>query len=103
VTPDGQVSPIVQSLSRAYPQAVAGTPVSFSFDPGSREFHLLYVPNQSIAAPTVIFVPVSVHYPHGYRAQVFGGTIVSKAGASHLLVDNDPGSTSVSVTIRPVG
>lgn len=103
VTPDGQVSPIVQSLSRAYPQAVAGTPVSFSFDPGSREFHLLYVPNQSIAAPTVIFVPVSVHYPHGYRAQVVGGTIVSKAGASHLVVDNDPGSTSVSVTIRPVG
>jgi endoglycosylceramidase len=103
VRPDGTLSPIVQSLSRAYPQAVAGTPISFSFDPGSGEFHLLYIPNPSIAAPTVVFVPVSVHYPHGYRSQVFGGTIVSKAGASHLVVDNDPGSPSVSVTIKPAG
>jgi endoglycosylceramidase len=80
---------------------VAGTPVSFSFDPVSGEFHMLYVPNQGIAAPTVVFVPLSVHYPHGYRAQVVGGTVVSKADSSHLIVDNDPGSSSVSITIKP--
>jgi endoglycosylceramidase len=102
VEPDGKLSATSQSLSRAYPQAVAGTPTSFSFDPASGEFHLLYVPNQHVAAPTVIFVPVLLHYPHGYQAQVVGGTVVSKAGASHLVVDNDRGSTSVSITITPV-
>ncbi len=101
VEPNGQLSPTVEALARVYPQAVAGTPVSFSFDPGSDTFHLFYVPNPSITAPTVIAVPTGVHYPQGYTAQATGGTVVSAPGSSHLEVDNSPGAATVSVTVTP--
>jgi len=101
VQPDGDLSPTSHALSRAYPQAVAGTPISFSFDPTTREFHMLYAPNQRIAAPTVIFVPVFEHYPRGYRVTVDGGTVLSRTDATHLLIADQPGASSVSVTIEP--
>ncbi len=79
---------------------MAGTPVSFSFDPKTAEFHLLYIPKPKISAPTVVFVPLAVHYPHGYCASVVGGTILSKPGASHLLIANNSDAPSVSVSIK---
>jgi endoglycosylceramidase len=102
VQPSGKLSPASRSVSRAYPQAVSGTPISFSFDPASSHFHMLYVPNQMVTAPTVIFVPLSVHYPHGYRVAVIGGTVLSSPNATHLVVANDQGVSSVSVSITPV-
>ena len=102
VDANGNLAPTTTSLARAYPQAIAGSPSSFSFDPGVREFHLLYVPNAQIAAPTVIFVPVAVHYPKGYVASVVGGVILSKPDATHLVVANQSGATTVQVTIKPV-
>jgi endoglycosylceramidase len=102
VQPSGKLSPASRSVSRAYPQAVSGTPISFSFDPASSHFHMLYVPNQMVTAPTVIFVPLSVHYPHGYRVEVIGGTVRSSPNATHLVVANDQGVSSVSVSITPV-
>ncbi|HEX3981432.1 MAG TPA: cellulase family glycosylhydrolase, partial [Acidimicrobiales bacterium] len=53
VQSNGALSPTAAALDRAYPQAVAGTPVSYSFDPSTREFHLLYVPKSDDGAPTV--------------------------------------------------
>ena len=94
--------PASRSISRVYPQAVSGTPVSFSFDPASSRFHMLYVPNEKVTAPTVIFVPLSVHYPNGYRVAVIGGTVLSHPNASHLVVANDQGVSSVSVSVTPV-
>ena len=86
------------SLSRAYPEAVSGTPISFAFDPASADFHLVYAPKAQVAAPTVVFVPVAVHYPEGYCAQVAGGTIVSKPNATHLLIANSSNASIVAVT-----
>jgi len=94
--------PASRSVSRAYPQAVSGTPISFSFDPASAHFHMLYVPNPKVTAPTVIFVPLSVHYRNGYRASVIGGMVLSHPDATHLVVANDQGVSSVSVSITPV-
>ncbi len=102
VTPTGTLSPTAASLSRAYPQAVAGTPVSLSFDPESADFHMVYVPKSQVKAPTVIFVPMAVHYPKGYCARVTGGTIVSKPNATHLLIANGPSASLVTVTIKPI-
>jgi endoglycosylceramidase len=102
VTATGALAPTAPSLSRAYPQAVAGTPVSFSFDPKHAEFHLFYVPKTHVTAPTVVFVPVAVHYPKGYCARVTGGTIISERNATHLVIANQPSATSVTVTIKPV-
>ena len=102
VTSSGALSPVAASLSRAYPQAVAGTPVSFSFDPETAEFHLDYVPKPQVKEPTVVFVPVAVHDPKGYCAQVTGGTILSKPDANHLVVANSPNASIVTVSIKPL-
>ncbi len=64
----GRLRSTAYVLSRAYPQAVAGVPLSFSFSPVTSAFDLTYAPNHRIHAPTVIFVPTGVHYPHGYCA-----------------------------------
>jgi endoglycosylceramidase len=103
VQPDGSYSPVVSALSRAYPEAVAGTPVSFSFDPASSEFHMVYVPGVDSSAPTVISVPVSAHYPSGYQATVVGGTVLSAPNADRLVVANQRDALSVSITITPLG
>jgi hypothetical protein len=80
---------------------VAGTPVSFSFDPRTRQFHLFYVPAAGIDAPTVIAVPTSIVYPHGYQVTVVGGVLRSAPGADRVAVTNADGAPSVFVTIMP--
>lgn len=99
VSTDGSLSPVAEALSRPYPQAVAGTPVAYSFEERSDTFNLTYTPDGS-TKPTVVFVPLSQHYPNGYAATVEGGTIRSPAGADHLVVTADPGATVVEVSIH---
>jgi endoglycosylceramidase len=95
----GSYSPIVGSLSRTYPQAVAGMPVSVSFDPTTGDFKMTYIPNAK-SEPTSIFIAQSLHYPDGWCAAVIGGRITSAPGAPHLLVDavGHPAQVSVTVT-----
>ncbi|NNM52819.1 MAG: cellulase family glycosylhydrolase [Pseudomonadales bacterium] len=84
-------------LSRTYPQATAGIPQSLSFDPNSGAFSYTYTV-QSASAPTQIFVP-TIHYPNGYRVSVSGGTVISVANASTLLIRNNPGASTVQISI----
>src|SRR5580658_2473368 len=63
LTASGAYAPTVVALSRTYPQAVAGTPTSVTFNPDSGAFQMTYVPRQT-TAPTSIFVGSAVHYPH---------------------------------------
>ena len=85
-------------LIRPYPQALAGTPVSLSWDPGTQVMRLVYRAGRQ-KAPTDVFVPQR-HYPHGYRATVTGGHVVSQPNAVHLLVTAPPGTT-VTVRLSP--
>ena len=101
VTAAGQVRPTALVLSRVYPQAVAGTPVSFDYAPFSGVFHLAYVPDLRIQAPTVVFVPTRLRYPSSYCATVRGGRITSRPGASELTVQNVRAGHRVSVEVRP--
>lgn len=59
--PDGAVRPASFSLDRPYPQAVAGTIESFSFDPETGRFTLLWNENPSIASPTEVRLPRRVY------------------------------------------
>ena len=59
----------LDALSETYAQAIAGTPTSMTFDPPRAVFHLSYRVDRAVRAPTVIFVPVSRHYPDGYCAR----------------------------------
>jgi endoglycosylceramidase len=96
-------------LDRPYPQAVAGTPQSFSFDPASDEFDLRY----STRAPdgkrlprdveTVVYVP-RMHYGDGYRVEVEGAALMKRRPRSrYLRLARRPDARSVSVKIVPKG
>ena len=86
-------------LVRTYAQAVAGTPTAMSFDPGSGDFRLQYQPDQTVTAPTEVFVPVAMHYPNGYCATAAGARITSAPNAVELEAVNQPGAGEVTITI----
>ena len=99
-SPTGQLAPTAAALGRPYVQAVAGTPVSSSFDSASGAFQLVYVPSRS-RAPTVVFVPGPRWYPGGYCTTVAGGRVLSAPRSSRLLVTGDAGVSEVDVSVTP--
>ncbi len=99
VTTGGTLRSTAQVLSRTYPEAITGKPVSVSFDPATGAFRLIYRPDRSVHTPTVVFVPTQIHYPRGYCAQVTGATVVSKPDSEYLQVANEPRGNSVAVTV----
>jgi endoglycosylceramidase len=96
------------ALDRPYPQAVAGTPKSYSYDPAAKTFTLRY----STKAPdgkrlgkgvrTVIYAP-RIHYPHGYDVTYNGSEGIQYSRARELTFRNPPGTRSVTVKITPPG
>ena len=99
VTANGQLRPTADALARTYPEAIAGRPISLSFDPTGGTFHLVYVPDHALHAPTVIFVPTQVHYPNGYCARASGGSVISRPGSELLEVTNATTGRLVSVSV----
>jgi len=85
-------------LIRTYPQAVAGTPVRYSYDPSTGAFSLVYRADPSILAPTRIFVPVARRYHGRYRVIARGATVLSRPDAPILLLRN-AGASRVTVRI----
>jgi endoglycosylceramidase len=100
VMADGRLRSTARVLARVYPEAVAGTPLSMSFDPAKRTFTLAYRSGRAIHSPTVIQVPVQVQYPSGYCAKVTGGAATS-APTAPLLTVRSTGSGVVHVTVHP--
>ena len=86
-------------LIRTYPQAVAGVPKSFSFDPETKEFLLAFEADPSIDAPTEIFVPVDRHYGGSYTVQVEGPAMVTSAPNATLLTLANTGAGPVFVRV----
>jgi endoglycosylceramidase len=99
LTSDGRLRPTAAVLSRTYPEAISGVPLSMSFDPDTATFHLTYRSLAGARAPTVVFVPRALHYPDGYCARVNGGRVVSPSGSTLLQVVNARGSRTVTVTV----
>jgi endoglycosylceramidase len=95
-------------LSRPYPQAIAGTPEGYGFDPATDRFHLGYTTTGpggrsfGSSADTEIFVG-HLHYPGGYDADVTGGRIRSAPNADILRVTACPGASRVGVTVGARG
>jgi endoglycosylceramidase len=101
VMADGRLRSTALVLSQTYPEAVAGIPTSFSFSPTTDVFDLSYVPNHRVHAPTVVFVPTSVHYQRGYCALTTGGRVVSPRGSDLLEVANRARASQVTVAVTP--
>jgi endoglycosylceramidase len=101
VMADGRLRTTAWALSRTYPEAVAGKPIAYSFSPDTGDFSLAYVPDHRVHAPTVIFVPTEIHYPHGYCASVSGGRVTSASGSDLLDVRNARTGHLVRVSVEP--
>jgi endoglycosylceramidase len=91
----------LEVLSQTYARAIAGIPLSTSFDTTDAHFAITYRANDRITEPTVIFVPIAEHYPHGYCPNVTGGRVTSSAGSEDLDIVNDPDATDVTVSVVP--
>lgn len=103
VMADGRLRSTALVLSRAYPEAVAGEPLSFSFSPERDVFTMAYTPDHAVRAPTVVFVPTAVHYRHGYCARVSGGRVTSRRGSDLLDVQNTASADRVTIRVVPGG
>jgi endoglycosylceramidase len=98
------------ALSRPYPRLIAGTPESWAFDPDTHELTFGYDPRQRVdgsgpfgfGAQSEVVVPPR-QYPHGYAADVRGGAIVSRPGATILRIAACSGSDVVFLTVVPGG
>jgi endoglycosylceramidase len=98
----------LKALDRPYPQAVAGTPKDFAYDPDTDVFKLRF----STKAPsgrrlrrgitTVVYIPRS-HYRHGYAAKVTSARVLSAPGARHLILKRARGAASVTLKVTPKG
>jgi endoglycosylceramidase len=93
-------------LARPYPEAVAGTPRGWDFDPDTRRFDLSYSTARvtggrfRFRADTQVFVGRR-HYGGGYDVRVQGGQAISAANAARLRVRTCVGRSSVRVVVTP--
>ena len=89
-------------------RAAAGTPTSTTWDQSTRTYQATWTAKRvagdgDFAAGSVSEIAVpTVHYPHGYKVEVKGGKVISKAGDTRLQISST-GEGSVSVTITPAG
>lgn len=96
-------------LSRPYPEAIAGTPLSWGFDAEARRFTLRYSTARAdgrgrfgAAARTEVRIPPR-QYPAGYAAVVEGGRLRSAPGAERLVLSACPGARQVQLVVTPGG
>jgi endoglycosylceramidase len=93
-------------LERPYPQAVAGTPLRFSYSRATRRFSLAYSTarpgggSYRFRADTQVFVP-RLHYRHGYDVRASGAEPISSPGAAHLRLRTCPRRRKVRVSVTP--
>lgn len=96
----------LELLARPYPQAIAGTPVRWSFDRAGRRFELVYRTRRagggrfSGGAVTEVVVP-RLAYPRGYRVEVKGGRTASRPSARLLVIAARPAAKRITVAVTP--
>jgi endoglycosylceramidase len=96
----------LRALARPYPQAIAGTPKRFRFDPVSRVFKLAYTRKRASGhgsfrrGRTVVFLP-RIQYPAGARVRVIGGSARRVDRGRRLLVRPARGARLVRVKVTP--
>ena len=90
LNPDLSPSPIMGSLLRVYPSAVAGELLSFHFDSAVKSFKMEFISDSSINAPTVISVP-SLLMKENYQWEV--------SGTDHYTAKRDQLTNALLVTI----
>ncbi|MGZ8665996.1 MAG: cellulase family glycosylhydrolase [Solirubrobacterales bacterium] len=100
----------LKALARPYPQAIAGTPIRFNFDPDTRKFELVYTTKRAdgsgrfATSISKVFVP-RIQYPHGFRTELQNRGLpvdAVKTSRQRLEVVAPPGTVGrVKLTITP--
>jgi endoglycosylceramidase len=102
------VEPTLHALVEPYPQVIAGTPMSWGFDPATRTFSFKFTTARAggghfaAGAPTDIATPALVYRGH-YAARVSGGAILSARGAPVLAVAACAHASRITVMVTPSG
>jgi endoglycosylceramidase len=91
----GNESGFVGEIARPYARAVAGSGVTQSWDDGARAFSLSYAPASGV---TEVALPARA-YANGYAVSLQGGCYDATSAPGKMLVQADPGATSVSLSI----
>jgi endoglycosylceramidase len=91
------------TLAEPYPQAVSGTPTSFSVTGGTFDFNYSTEAADGsgsfpAGAQTDISVP-TIEYPSGYQVSVTGGQVVSAPDAPVLVIASNAGASTVNVVV----
>lgn len=89
----------LNALTRVYPRAITGIPVSFSFNHTTKVFEMVYKPSNA-QGETEIFCP-KIFYPNGYTVTVKGATVASRQNDIILKLKNDSGADVVEVEVKP--
>ncbi|MUL50025.1 cellulase family glycosylhydrolase [Mycobacterium sp. CBMA293] len=94
----------LQTLAAPYPQAVSGTPLSFSNANGAFTFSYSTAKadgsgNFATGSQSTISVP-AVAYPNGYTVTAIGGHVVSAANAPTLVIASDTATGVVQVVVK---
>ncbi len=66
----GADRPSADTMVRPYARAIAGVPLTFSYDADTRVFLLTFEDREGIDGPTEIALPVRRHYPSGWELVV---------------------------------
>jgi len=96
----------LKALSRSYPQAVAGLPTYFSFEPRNAEFKLEYHIDLAITQPTEIYLNEKYYYPKGYTVSITPTNTASwsSTGINNvqiLPINGVRNNTAITVIVRP--
>ena len=101
---DGSEQQKINILVRVYPRAVAGSPVSYGYDPGTRTFELVFK-ETGINAPTEIYIPAKRFFPEGFKLSVSdpadSWSSEWDAESEVLKIYTDPGQAEHTITIAP--
>jgi hypothetical protein len=89
----------LRRLVRTYPQATAGTGLSYHYDLVTGVFTMTYDADASIAAPTRIFVS-PLTSPHGYDVTTSAGSATVNGSYVDINAATD-GEIQVTITPRP--
>jgi hypothetical protein len=90
----------LQAVVRPYPRAVAGRPVSISFDIKKRVFEFEFRHDPAVSRPTEIFVP-DYQYPNGYEVKLSDGSSVRDAVNQLLIYTHGADRDTHSIRISP--
>src|SRR5579864_662250 len=100
-TPSNLKQGKLDTLSRPYPRAIAGTPLSWSFQStaANQAFTFVYQADPNVRAPTEIFIPIARHYPGGYTIHVGGPAVVTSAPGATIVTLRNTGAGVVTVQV----